>query len=431
VPPTAAPEAARKAAGILRFGGGGRLARSGGTLESQGGQTRIETPGARTNFPADALSEPPTCQAPHVSFVLFIIAEGGLLMRRQSSQVRERTAFTLIELLVVIAIIAVLIGLLLPAVQKVREAAQRMQCSNNLKQIGLAAHNHENTLGYLPAAWTDIRTPGAQIEATWGMDLLPYIEQVNLFNMGTPTGSAVGGFRERSSWFAMATQQVKTYICPSDPVTSGPTDKDPLPPGNTNPSRTAWLFPLSGGGGEYSRSNYAANVMVLDPHNLKSIVGAMPDGTANTVMMAHRQQWCDAEITWGGPAQGTSTDWALNPRQSFNQWQMAVFGMPDYVSLRGKDGVSGPGKECAGSPCSKNSVNGVQNNMGFSFGNVPFTIAPPAGFCNPQVTSSPHNAAMPVGLGDGSVRMVSLSVSVATWRAACIPDDGTALGSDW
>jgi prepilin-type N-terminal cleavage/methylation domain-containing protein len=106
---------------------------------------------------------------------------------------RRHHGFTLIELLVVIAIIAILIGLLLPAVQKIREAANRMKCTNNLKQIGLAIHNHESALGYFPSAGSQSGTLGNPEELPsvagfetrgWAYQILPYLEQDSLHRVG-------------------------------------------------------------------------------------------------------------------------------------------------------------------------------------------------------------------------------------------------------
>jgi prepilin-type N-terminal cleavage/methylation domain-containing protein/prepilin-type processing-associated H-X9-DG protein len=186
---------------------------------------------------------------------------------------RRYRAFTLIELLVVIAIIAILIGLLLPAVQKVREAASRMSCQNNLKQLGLAAMNYESANHAFPAALTGYYNPSA-VPINWGTWLLPYIEQSNLYNQYDLTkgywpasSSGNAGIQGSNTNSTVVSTMVKTFICPS--TRSRP-----------NPYVVTWGFPGYSSVGPYSSANGDySNILCVDPNEIAYLgLGALYPG---------------------------------------------------------------------------------------------------------------------------------------------------------
>ena len=138
---------------------------------------------------------------------------------------RDRTpdkAFTLIELLVVIAIIAVLVGLLLPAVQKVREAAARINCQNNLKQIGLGLHNYHDTEGRFPPGYRNLGTTSSTPGWGWPFYLLPFVEQSSLYETFGAGRTNFGNGANPVPATALSQTRLKVYQCPSDfgPVTN-------------------------------------------------------------------------------------------------------------------------------------------------------------------------------------------------------------------
>jgi len=222
---------------------------------------------------------------------------------------RQRRGFTLIELLVVIAIIAVLIGLLLPAVQKVREAANRMKCSNNLKQLGLACHTYNDTYSKLPPAgksygWNAGGTPDPVIYNHNGLMLLmPFIEQNNIYTQWKPTGAS-GNFRLNvgaaiplpaldsvaSGNAALASILIPTLVCPSDSgnpeVNSANYTPDLVVPG-VKAKKTNYDFVVSVN--EYGTANWSSTAALSARYpfgqNSSTKLTDMTDGTSNTFLM--------------------------------------------------------------------------------------------------------------------------------------------------
>jgi prepilin-type N-terminal cleavage/methylation domain-containing protein len=369
----------------------------------------------------------------------------GTYRKRRSG----RRAFTLIELLVVIAIIAILIGLLLPAVQKVREAAARMKCSNNIKQMSLALHNCNDTFGRLPP---QAGTYGGAYYAPLFFHLLPFVEQDNVWKMATwldwrgavnppmppnpattinvgvtwPTWDAVnvGNY----TWLRKT--RVATYQCPSDPSLGNCID---WCDGDASYAGNFQVFGKTGA--VMPNSNKWQD---LEPFfdGQGRIPATFTDGTSNTIVFAEKYSRCEARVP-GSPTSGGGTK---TPGGTW--WMRGVFhGIQSFSNNNPGGDDSFPADRLAAVFAGGRGTDGViwfdpptAVTLGYTFQvqpRVPVSDAGSGGQCDKRLASSAHTAGMNVGLGDGSVRFLSQGISPATFWNAVVPNDGHVLGSDW
>ncbi len=322
---------------------------------------------------------------------------------------KRRSGFTLIELLVVIAIIAILIGLLVPAVQKVRSAAARLSCTNNLKQFGLALHNHNDTVGTLPPARDPWPAPfSAQAH------LLPYVEQDNLKNLVnfTPPAGA-GDLAYTGTNAAAAVYVVKMFLCPSD---SGG-----RVPGSTYGACNYYCYVGTGlsSSGAYT-GDYVTGDGVFLLNNAVRITD-IADGTSNTAAMSEALLGDGQTVTGSAPSDlrrqalvlsgstlttpGTCGGGAVNGAvwsgtYNGNIWLNGGYWATDYNHYYPPN------------PSTWDCLN-TANNYGL------------------KAARSLHSGGVNLLLCDGSVRFVQNGVSLTTWRALGTRAGGEVLGSDF
>jgi len=328
-----------------------------------------------------------------------------------------RRAFTLIELLVVIAIIAILIGLLIPAVQKVRSAAARSQSANNLKQIMLACHNYQDSNSQLPPlaeVLPNVPTnPNGTQPVSVHFYLLPYIEQGNVFQLGLTNGGAwpTGPGKKPTPGVANLTsagsQTIKTYLSPRDPSGAPP-------------------YWVENNGGTWGISNYGANHAVFgvpcgsntDSHvTLTRLTNS--GGTSNIVGFAEQYGKCGtgdgnaSTVTSGvDPSGGFYYKlWAYNVTWT---WQQGPYFDTRLMSNNMLTNSQTNNGACT---CTANSTA------------VPPQLTPTPNACNPYYVQAMDEAGCMVGMMDGSARLISASIEPHTWVRILWPNSGLPPGA--
>jgi prepilin-type N-terminal cleavage/methylation domain-containing protein/prepilin-type processing-associated H-X9-DG protein len=304
-----------------------------------------------------------------------------------------RQAFTLIELLVVIAIIAILIGLLLPAVQKVREAAARMRCSNNMKQVGLALHNHNDTYGFLPPGQYNnfYANDGPWIRGCWVHPTLPYLEQENLYRIFQTSHQV----NQNVYTFPNKETIIPSLMCPSDPNSPKIQTRDTATAnGVVGPQGFHTNYVTCSGSTLYTTNGLTQNGVfyVKSKHN----VGNIPDGTSNTIFAS--------EI-------------------------LVVPDSPTTNDMRGRYGNSWCGNNNFTTFNPPNTTQpDLQGYQGISTVRAPSTTVPqtsPAGL----FARSNHTGGVTVLMGDGSVRFVADSINLITWQAMGTREGGEVIAN--